>query len=142
MVSKNGKIVLPRCSVSECYSPTEWLVKSMCERHFRERIIEPLEKRRNAARIEAERLAGEISRANHDVKQAKVDAGVIDALPFMHCHNADCTFKSQYWNTIEAHEALCNKKSSPTTPKKPRAPHAQATFIDDEDEMDSDLSEF
>jgi hypothetical protein len=119
-----GDWQLLRCQAPNCVVAPDCLVddipndKRYCEHHYRELIVFPLVKRMTFHKLESDRLAGEVAKANHAIKQAKVDAGVVDALPFMHCKN--CNFKSQYWNTIEQHEALCGKKKKDAGPKPPR----------------------
>lgn len=123
-----------RCIVPDCFSPLDFLVEHMCERHYRMHVIEPLTKTYNKARLQVEFLAGKINDSNNRIRQAKAEYGIVDPKPMMFCSREGCTFKSPFWNVIEEHQRLCAKKAKSGKPRKVKI----AVDLDPQDMTDFD----
>lgn len=148
----NGKI--PRCEMSDCFAPLEFVVedseeraglgkRKFCERHYRELVINPLEKARQAAVLRAETLARSIQICNGRITLAKKDYHVVDILPYLHCKHG-CGFKIQYSaaglvprDAVIQHETLncpnlAKNKKKETKPRAPSIKRAPVGLTEDD----------
>lgn len=118
-----------RCKVPACFSSNQdVLIEEYCEHHYRLIVIEAWVKIRNRHVTEAERLAGEITRANAKIRKAKAEAGIVEKPTFMHCQRG-CGYKATGWNIIEEHERFCSGKSKTKAPSKPRVPGVKKVHV-------------